>query len=702
MADTIGTYYFQLAPSTEGISQSISEAMGDAGTTSSKSFGNSFAKALGTGGAIVGGIATAIGGLSTAFVSGLTEVSSYGDEIDKMSQKMGISAEAYQEWDAVMQHSGTSMETLKASMKTMANAALTGNEAFAQLGITEEQIATMSQEDLFAAVISGLQDMGESTERTYLAGQLLGRGATELGALLNTSAEDTQAMKDRVHELGGVLSDDAVKAAAGFQDQLQDMQTASQGLLRSMMSEFLPGITTVMSGLTDIFSGDTAKGAEEITKGIQDTVSNITDNLSNFLDVGSTIILALTNSIISNLPSVIKTGMVVLEKLLLGVASMLPDVVKMASSVIIEIANGLSEAAPVLIPALTEAVVSAVTSLIGNLPLILSAILNLVSVLADSILNDGLPILLSALPDIISGVIGFIVSSAGQLISAVALILQSIASALPTLINTLIPMIPDLVLSIIDALISCGPQLGVAFIELFSVLLTVLPQIIGSIWKEVPRVGMAIIQVFKDKIPEMKQTAIDSMSAFLASMSGSKVFSRIGEVFTSIWEGFKANFEVMKENTVNWGKNIIQGLIDGIASMASAVANTVTNIAGSIADAFTGFFDINSPSGLFEGYGNYIDEGLANGITKNKGTVTDAMGDLNSAVMGAVGTNYSSRQIATQSDSGIYGLLSEYLPYLAQGSNVNVALEGNTDGLFNLIRKADSEFRKQTGASAFA
>lgn len=702
MADTIGTYYFQLAPSTEGISKSISDAMGDAGSTSSKSFGNSFAKALGTGGAIVGGIATAIGGLSTAFVSGLTEVSSYGDEIDKMSQKMGISAEAYQEWDAVMQHSGTSMETLKASMKTMATAALNGNEAFAQLGITEEQIATMSQEDLFAAVISGLQDMGESTERTYIAGQLLGRGATELGALLNTSAEDTQAMKDRVHELGGVLSDDAVKAAAGFQDQLQDMQTASQGLLRSMMGEFLPGITTVMSGLTDIFSGDTAKGAEEITKGIQDTVSNITNNLSNILDVGSTIILALTNSIISNLPSVIKTGMVVLEKLLLGVASMLPEVVQMASSIIIEIVNGLSEAAPILIPALVTAVVSAVTALIDNLPLILSAILNLVTVLVDSILNDGLPILLSALPDIISGVIGFIVNSTAQLISAVALILQSIAEALPTLINTLIPMIPELVLEIIDALIACGPQLGVAFIELFSVLLTVLPQILGSIWKEIPKVGMAIIQVFKDKIPEMKQTAIDSMNAFLASMSGSKVFSRIGETFKSIWEGFKANFEVMKENTVNWGKNIIQGLIDGIASMASAVANTVTNIAGSIADAFTGFFGINSPSKLFAEYGGYIDEGLSQGITKNSRTVTDAMGDLNSAVMGAVGTNYSSRQIATQSDSGIYGLLSEYLPYLAQGSNVNVALEGNTDGLFNLIRKADSEFRKQTGASAFA
>ena len=702
MADTIGTYYFQLAPSTEGISKSISDAMGDAGSTSSKSFGNSFAKALGTGGAIVGGIATAIGGLSTAFVSGLTEVSSYGDEIDKMSQKMGISAEAYQEWDAVMQHSGTSMETLKASMKTMATAALNGNEAFAQLGITEEQIATMSQEDLFAAVISGLQDMGESTERTYIAGQLLGRGATELGALLNTSAEDTQAMKDRVHELGGVLSDDAVKAAAGFQDQLQDMQTASQGLLRSMMGEFLPGITTVMSGLTDIFSGDTAKGAEEITKGIQDTVSNITDNLSNILDVGSTIILALTNSIISNLPSVIKTGMVVLEKLLLGVASMLPEVVKMASSVIVEIANGLSESAPILIPALITALVSAVTALIDNLPLILSAILNLITVLVDSILNDGLPILLAALPEIISGVVGFIVDSSAQLISATALIIQSLAEALPTLINTLTPMIPELVLEIIDALISCAPQLGVAFIELFSVLVTVLPQILGAVWKEIPKVGMAIIQVFKDKIPEMKQTSIDSMKAFLDSMSGSEVFRKIGDTFKSIWAGFKENFETIKNNTLTWGEYIIQGLIDGITSKVSAVWDTITEIASGIADAFTGFFDINSPSGLFEDYGGYIDEGLSQGIKKNSGTVTDAMGDLNSAVMGSFGSNYSSRQIATAGDSGVYGLLAEYLPYLAQGNNVNVSLEGNMGSLFNMIRRADSEYRKQTGASAFA
>ena len=56
----------------------------------------------------------------TALAGAANGVADYGDHIDKMSQKMGLTAEAYQEWEAVMQHSGTSMDTMKASMKSPA------------------------------------------------------------------------------------------------------------------------------------------------------------------------------------------------------------------------------------------------------------------------------------------------------------------------------------------------------------------------------------------------------------------------------------------------------------------------------------------------------------------------------------------------------------------------------------------------------
>lgn len=114
----------------------------------------------------------------------------------------------------------------------------------------------MSQEELFNATIAGLQNVENETERTYLAGQLLGRGATELGALLNTSAEDTEAMRQQVHDLGGVMSDEAVKSAAAYQDSLQNMQVAFGGLKNNLISGFMPSITTVMDGLAAIFSGD--------------------------------------------------------------------------------------------------------------------------------------------------------------------------------------------------------------------------------------------------------------------------------------------------------------------------------------------------------------------------------------------------------------------------------------------------------------
>lgn len=166
-----------------------------------------------------------------------------------------------------MQHSGTSIDSLQAGMKTLANAVENGNDAFERLGISQEQIASMNNEELFSATITALQNVENGTERTYLAGQLLGKGATELGALLNTSAEETEAMRQRVHELGGVMSDEAVKASAAYQDSLQDMQTAISGVSRSVVSEFLPGITTVMvMSTSDIMGNAIARGSPPAIK----------------------------------------------------------------------------------------------------------------------------------------------------------------------------------------------------------------------------------------------------------------------------------------------------------------------------------------------------------------------------------------------------------------------------------------------------
>jgi len=49
----------------------------------------------------------------------LDDTAEYGDEVDKASQKMGISAEEYQKWDYVLQRNGSSIESMQKGLKTL-------------------------------------------------------------------------------------------------------------------------------------------------------------------------------------------------------------------------------------------------------------------------------------------------------------------------------------------------------------------------------------------------------------------------------------------------------------------------------------------------------------------------------------------------------------------------------------------------------
>lgn len=314
------------------------------------SSGPSFKNGLVAGAKAAAAALAAVTAATAAVVAGITkavgETAAYGDEIDKESQKLGISAEAYQEWDAVLQHSGSSISALKAPMKNLANLAVEGSDAFGKLGISQEEVASMSQEELFSRVITELQGMEEGTERAALAQDLLGKSAQDLAPLLNTSAEDTQAMKDRVHELGGVMSDDAVKAAAGYQDSLQDLQTAMTGLKNGMTAELMPGITQVMDGLTAIFSGDSEGGIQMISDGVHNIVDTITEELPKFLELGKEILTSILTAITDNLPELLGSAAEIIGELIAGLIEAIPELILMAPDIIMAIVQGLVNAWP--------------------------------------------------------------------------------------------------------------------------------------------------------------------------------------------------------------------------------------------------------------------------------------------------------------------------------------------------------------------
>ena len=413
-------------------------------------------------------IGAAAGTAAKSFINSAGSVAEYGDSIDKMSQKMGISAEAYQEWEAVMQHSGTSMESLKMGMKTLASAVESGNDAFDRLGITQEEIASMSQEELFDATIAALQGVENETERTYLAGQLLGRGATELGPLLNTTAEETQAMKDRVHELGGVMSNEAVKAAAAYQDSLQDMTTAFSGLKNNLMSKFLPSMVTVMDGLGNIFSGNSNEGLGQVEEGINQFSEQLSQVIPKVIEVGSKIVKSLAQAIVTNLPVIFEAGVNALTELLSGIAQFPGDIAESAKTIIMTFVNSVVDNLSTIFDAAVEIIFAIVDGIIDSLPELIPAVVEVILIIVDKLTE---PSTLMKLID-----------AAFQIIGAIA---QGLINAIPVLVEKA----PTIIMNLVEALLRLLPQLLAIGVQLVT-------ELASGILRGGVKTVQAVVEVF--------------------------------------------------------------------------------------------------------------------------------------------------------------------------------------------------------------
>ncbi|MEW9702823.1 phage tail tape measure protein [Paenibacillus sp. SI8] len=124
----------------------------------------------------------------------------------------------------------------------------------------------------------------------------------------------------------------------------------------------------------------------------------------------------------------------------------------------------------------------------------------------------------------------------------------------------------------------------------------------------------------------------DEIKAFTIS-----VFTSVGEFFTNTWSNI-VNF-LGGINLFEIGKNVIQGLIDGMSNMASAAWDTVTNIASGITDGIKSFLGIHSPSRVMMEVGYYTGAGLADGIAGTGPMVSQASTDLATEVTSAQSQN---------------------------------------------------------------
>lgn len=565
-------------------------------------FGEAISAGLKTAGVAVAAVGAAVTAVGTAFYKEIGATAEYGDNIDKMSQKIGLSAEAFQEWDFILQHSGANVEALKPIMKSLTAAVSTNADAFERLGITQEQAASMSREDLFAATVTALQNITDETERAALAQKTLGRGAQELGALLNTSAEDTEAMRQSVHDLGGVMSDEAVKNAAAYQDQMQDLGVAVSGLKRGLVAEFMPAISQVFSGLTKIFTGK--GGINEIKNGISDFANNLLKKIPELMPVVTEVIKAMGDAAIASLPILVDSLMSLITSLTKSLVDSLPLLIDTVLTVVEKIANSLgTDILPVLLPSITEAVVLVAETLVEHLPTLLSAALTIVTGIAEGLL-ESMPILLDKLPIILAGIITFLVQSMPMIEEAGAQLLGSLMDNMPAILNMLAKAMPKLIQGIILGLMEHYPEMLQGGSDLLMALVEVIPEIISAFLLAIPEFFDAVVASFNEALPDIKRMAYENSD-------------KVVQIFLD-----------MLNNAKEWGKDLLENFISGIKSKFDKLKGTVKSAAQTVKD-FLGFSEPKEgPLSDFHKYAPDMIDLFVKGLHDNIPKLNDAFEEI--------------------------------------------------------------------------
>lgn len=319
-------------------------------------------KVSGVGKSLTKSVTLPVAAAGTALIGFANKSASTADNIDKMSQKIGISRQAYQELDFVCSQSGTSVDTLKMGVKTLTAAmdgAASGTksnvEQFQKLGVSvvDSNGKLRSQEDVMWDVFSALQNMDNQTEKARLATELFGKSGSELMPMLNGASGSIESMKQQAHDLGLVLSDEAIDAGVAYTDKMDQLKRSFAAVATKVGTSVLPLLTQ----LGDFLIKEGVPAFEKIMKKVEGVVNWFTSLSSGTKKVIGVIaglvvaagpVLTVVGKVTSGIGKIISVGG--------SLASGIPKIVGLAGNV----TTAISAVNPVVL-----IVIAAITALVA-------------------------------------------------------------------------------------------------------------------------------------------------------------------------------------------------------------------------------------------------------------------------------------------------------------------------------------------------
>lgn len=233
-------------------------------------------------------IAAAAATAAAGIVKGITDIVNstvqQGDEIDKASQRMGLSRESYQEWAYVLGQCGAEIGNLEIGMKTLVTqmeaAADPNSDAakmFNELGVAVRNTdgSLRSTEEVFNETVLALTAMEDGTDKARIANTLFGRSGQDLMPVINGTAEEIVGLKNRAHELGLIMSDESVDAAVRLGDTMDDTKQAYSTFRREIGEALMPAFQELNDFLLEIYPTLKEMLVNDVLPAIQEALTKL-------------------------------------------------------------------------------------------------------------------------------------------------------------------------------------------------------------------------------------------------------------------------------------------------------------------------------------------------------------------------------------------------------------------------------------------
>lgn len=483
----------------------------------------------------------------------------------------------------------------------------------------------------------------ESMQRASDIASIMGISTTEALEAVSGMAKGNFTMMDN---LGVAMNDTAIAAYAaskGIDASVGSMSIQQKvGLAQQMFME-----------KTAKYAGNYAKENQTLAGSLNSTKKAFDNLMSGQGDVGGFIELLL-NTIEIAVPQITK----ILPQIVVAFGAILPKLVEALAGVL-----------PTLIPAFINAIVALLQAIVAAFPTVVTVLMQALPLLIDGFIKLFLAIVL-ALPTIVT----------------------TIAKAMPTIINSLVNGLTNP--AAITAII-------VGMIQLLMALIQAIPIIIPALVNAIPIIIRNFVAVMTSSasISAIFGATIQLMRAIVSG-----TISGAGAVIGAMWNVVRTIGSILSPgNLMAIGRDMIQGLINGIMQNAGGVANKLKDIAKGALDQVKKMFGIKSPSRVMAVQGNYIMQGLGLGIERGAKAV---MNSTTTAMAGISKQLTAQQQIDMMVSAGSTGAMN-VAQYGSLGGQTAVntyvygdtILNGETDQNKYLDRLAQNFVQVSQGAA---